>query len=87
MLRVRGAPLLGAAAGFGVALAAYIQKQKPKRNFSLNLRMQAIIKCQRPTAVNLFWGVDGVLNKAETFQATLKQSKQAVISGSAENCR
>ena len=79
-LRVRGAPLLGAAAGFGVALAAYHSKAKTKEKMLSELEdAGATIKHQRPTAVNLFWGVDRVLNKARNVQGNIEQVKAAVI--------
>ena len=79
-LRVRGAPLLGAAAGFGVALAAYHSKANRKEKFLVELEdAGAIIKRQRPTAVNLFWGVDRVLSKARSVSGDVKAVKQAVI--------
>ncbi len=79
-LRVRGAPLLGAAAGFGVAIAAYHSKAKTSAQFLAELEAAGtLIKRQRPTAVNLFWGVDRVLNKAKATQGTIDQLKAAVI--------
>jgi len=39
----------------------------------------ALIKRQRPTAVNLFWGVDRVLNKAKAVKGTADEVKNAVI--------
>ena len=80
MLRVRGAPLLGAAAGFGVALAAYHSKAKTKQKLLAELEdAGATIKRQRPTAVNLFWGVDRVLSVARAVQGDVETVKQAVI--------
>jgi methylthioribose-1-phosphate isomerase len=80
MLRVRGAPLLGAAAGFGVALAAYHSNAKTKENLLSELETAGIvIKRQRPTAVNLFWGVDRVLNKAKSVSGTVEEIKAVVI--------
>jgi methylthioribose-1-phosphate isomerase len=80
-LRVRGAPLLGAAAGFGVALAAYHSKAGSKEKLLAELEdAGAIIKRQRPTAVNLFWGVDRVLSKARSAEGNVEAIKQAVIS-------
>ena len=38
-----------------------------------------IIKRQRPTAVNLFWGVDRVLNKARSTTGNIETIKAAVI--------
>ncbi|HLN89177.1 MAG TPA: S-methyl-5-thioribose-1-phosphate isomerase [Candidatus Binatia bacterium] len=80
-LRVRGAPLLGAAAGFGVALAAYHSNAKTKEKLLAELRTAgAFIKRQRPTAVNLFWGVDRVLNKAKNVSGKVEEIRAAVIS-------
>jgi methylthioribose-1-phosphate isomerase len=80
MLRVRGAPLLGAAAGFGVAIAAYKSAAKtPSQLLSELDAAGTLIKRQRPTAVNLFWGVDRVLSKAKATKGTVEQIKAAVI--------
>jgi methylthioribose-1-phosphate isomerase len=80
-LRVRGAPLLGAAAGFGVALAAYHSKANSKEKLLAELENAGVvIKRQRPTAVNLFWGADRVLGKARSTKGNVEAVKQAVIS-------
>lgn len=64
-LRVRGAPALGAAGGYGVALIARSIKTKDVPGFVKQLRSEAIkLKNARPTAVNLSWGVERVLNRA-----------------------
>ncbi len=79
-LRVRGAPLLGAAAAFGVALAAYNSKAINKEKLLSELEdAGSIIKSQRPTAVNLFWGTDRVLNKARAFSGNVEELKAVVI--------
>jgi methylthioribose-1-phosphate isomerase len=79
-LRVRGAPLLGAAAAFGVALAAYNSKTLNKEKLLSELEdAGSIIKSQRPTAVNLFWGTDRVLNKARAVTGNVEELKAAVI--------
>jgi len=79
-LRVRGAPLLGAAAGFGVALAAYHSKAKTKEKLLAELEdAGTTIKRQRPTAVNLFWGTDRVLKKARSIQGNVEAIKAAVV--------
>jgi methylthioribose-1-phosphate isomerase len=61
-LRVRGAPALGAAGAFGVALAAFSHKGKNLRG-GLK-KSAAVIREARPTAVNLSYGVDRVLGVA-----------------------
>jgi methylthioribose-1-phosphate isomerase len=79
-LRIRGAPLLGAAAGFSVALAAHNSKAKTKEKLITDLESAGTtIKRQRPTAVNLFWGVDRVLNRAKNTSGGIEQVKFAVI--------
>lgn len=79
-LRVRGAPLLGAAAGFGVALAAYHSKAKSREKLLSELEdAGATIKRQRPTAVNLFWGVDRVLAKAQSVEGNVEEIKAIVV--------
>jgi methylthioribose-1-phosphate isomerase len=79
-LRVRGAPLLGAAAGFGMALAAYNSRAKTVKQFIIELEAAgALIKSQRPTAVNLFWGVDRVLNKVRSISGSVEELKTSLI--------
>ncbi|TVR34581.1 MAG: S-methyl-5-thioribose-1-phosphate isomerase [Nitriliruptor sp.] len=59
-LAVRGAPALGAAGALGVVLAL---QQAERENWDVATRDAAIgrIRTARPTAVNLAWGVDRVL--------------------------
>jgi methylthioribose-1-phosphate isomerase len=84
VLRIRGAPLLGAAAGFGIALAAYHSKAKTKEKLLAELENASlVIKRQRPTAVNLFWGVDRVLCKARSYSGSVEELK-AIVIGEAE---
>jgi len=61
-LRVRGAPALGAAGGFGMALAAFLSGAKDFETMIKDLQVAGkALKSTRPTAVNLSWGVDRVL--------------------------
>jgi methylthioribose-1-phosphate isomerase len=79
-LRVRGAPLLGAAAGFGIALAAYNSKSSSRKSLLEDLEVaREVIKRQRPTAVNLFWGVDRVLERARSIRGSIEEIKTAVV--------
>jgi methylthioribose-1-phosphate isomerase len=52
---VRGAPLIGAAAGYGMALAA-----RSDPSDEALAAAAALLAAARPTAVNLVWGVDQV---------------------------
>ncbi len=64
-LRVRGAPALGAAGGFGIALAASHSSVDSMETLLDELKIAGdTIKSTRPTAVNLAWGVDRVLDAA-----------------------
>ena len=64
-LRVRGAPALGASGGFGIALAAARSSASSMEVLLDELhRIGDVIKATRPTAVNLAWGVDRVLDAA-----------------------
>ncbi len=79
-LRVRGAPLLGAAAAFGIALATYHSKATCNSELLAEMEDAAdIIKRTRPTAVNLFWAADRVLNKSREFRGNLKDLKKVVV--------
>jgi methylthioribose-1-phosphate isomerase len=81
VLRVRGAPLLGAAAAFGIALAAYHSKATFNEKLLGELEAAAsAIKITRPTAVNLFWAADRVLDKARSFQGKTEDLKALVVS-------
>jgi methylthioribose-1-phosphate isomerase len=80
VLRVRGAPLLGAAAAFGIALAAYHSKAATKEELLTEVQTAATaIKATRPTAVNLFWAADRVLTKAHRFQGKTEELKALVV--------
>jgi methylthioribose-1-phosphate isomerase len=61
-LAVRGAPALGVAGGYGVALAACSTREIPFNRFiSVVHGLAHKVRNARPTAVNLAWGVDRVL--------------------------
>ena len=65
-LRVRGAPALGAAGGFGVALGAFQSNARSLDALLDDLQNAAnTIIATRPTAVNLSWGVERVLGALE----------------------
>jgi len=79
-LRVRGAPLLGVAAAYALAIAAYHSKAKNRASLLDDLNGAALkIKATRPTAVNLFWAVDRVINKAMCFSGNLEDLKAIVV--------
>ena len=64
-LQIRGAPLLGAAAAYGLALTAYHSKATNRTQLLKELEASAnVLKATRPTAVNLFWAIDRVMKRA-----------------------
>ncbi len=66
---VRGAPAIGAAAAFGMALAANASAATASRDLIDDLQSAGdILKAARPTAVNLAWAVDKVMWVAEKMK-------------------
>ena len=62
-LEIRGAPALGVAGAFGVALAASLCRKKTLAPFLVTVARDAeMLRSTRPTAVNLGWGIDRVLD-------------------------
>jgi methylthioribose-1-phosphate isomerase len=61
-MTVRGAPAIGAAAAFGLALAAFESRAKSSASLLLDLETAVkTLKLTRPTAVNLSWALERVL--------------------------
>lgn len=62
---IRGAPAIGAAAGFGLALAAQNSDATTRDELLSDLNEASdILREARPTAVNLFWALDRILKRA-----------------------
>ena len=62
---IRGAPAIGAAAAFGMALAARQSSATDRVALLRDLEAAAeVLRQARPTAVNLFWAVDRMLRVA-----------------------
>ncbi|MFA6372758.1 MAG: S-methyl-5-thioribose-1-phosphate isomerase [Methanothrix sp.] len=78
-LRVRGAPALGAAGGYGVALAAELSRASNAQELMAELENAAdMIKGSRPTAVNLSWGVDRAM-RAAALQESAEEIRIAAL--------
>lgn len=87
MLRVRGAPALGAAAGFGMALAACLSPAATTAELLADLeRARDVLAQTRPTAVNLFGALERMMRcgqaqayrTAEELRAVLLAEAQAI---------
>ena len=63
---IRGAPAIGAAAAFGMALAAQGSQASDLEGLLADLRAAAeVLRAARPTAVNLSWAITRLLRRAE----------------------
>src|SRR3970040_2332242 len=79
MLRVRGAPALGAAGGFGVALSAFRSSASSLDALLDDIQIAGkTITATRPTAVNLSWGVKRVIRAVEDAR-NLKEARMFAL--------
>jgi methylthioribose-1-phosphate isomerase len=81
-LRVRGAPALGAAGAYGVALAAARSEANSPAALLDDVREAAgVIRAARPTAVNLSWGVDRAVKAIDEIEgsATADEIRAAAL--------
>jgi methylthioribose-1-phosphate isomerase len=94
-MAVRGAPLIGAAAAWGVYLS-YLEHAGKDDPVPPVLSDAARLKATRPTAVNLAWAVDSMTEEimniagmAETLHATslLRKKASDLCDAEAERCR
>ena len=76
-MKIRGAPAIGAAAAFGMALAAWQNRDKDRPQLLAEITRAADGLAQtRPTAVNLFWAIQR-MNRVATSSG-LKTSEAVV---------
>ena len=77
---VRGAPAIGAAAAFGLALAGYESASSSPVNLLADLQAAAaLLKSTRPTAVNLAWAVDRLMGVAAAMGGSADDVRAAVL--------
>jgi len=77
---VRGAPAIGAAAAFGLALAGYESASSSTVDLLADLQASAAtLKAARPTAVNLAWAVDRVIRIAYSVKGSADDLRLAVL--------
>ncbi|MBS3923077.1 MAG: S-methyl-5-thioribose-1-phosphate isomerase [Nitrosarchaeum sp.] len=78
-LVVRGAPAIGVSGAFGLALASLQSKATTKDELISDLeKARKILYETRPTAVNLKWGLDKIMQVANSGD-TVEKIKQLVI--------
>jgi methylthioribose-1-phosphate isomerase len=79
-MTVRGAPAIGAAAAFGLALAAKESQAESIIPFILDLELAAeALKNSRPTAVNLTWAVDRVLLMVKSAKGSVDELRDNTL--------
>jgi methylthioribose-1-phosphate isomerase len=86
-LEIRGAPALGVAGAYGVALAARTCTADTFAGFLAEVRKDAeVLRSTRPTAVNLAWGIDRVLVRVAAEQ-TIPEARNAALAEAEEIAR
>ena len=80
-MSVRGAPAIGAAAAYGLALAGQLSKAENAHELWHDLEnAAAILRRARPTAVNLSWALDRLLKSAHAvFQEGPSAMRQRLV--------
>jgi methylthioribose-1-phosphate isomerase len=79
-LAIRGAPAIGIAAGFALALQALHSRPANVEQVLEELEACAqMLRATRPTAVNLFWAIDRVLAAARNAQPDPNEISAALI--------
>jgi methylthioribose-1-phosphate isomerase len=80
LMAVRGAPAIGVAAAYGLALAALRGEDQATAS--------AILAASRPTAVNLFWAIQRIAGlPTQSFEAVLAEAKAIEAEDLAMNLR
>ncbi len=80
-MAIRGAPAIGAAAGFGLALAAQESSAQTPADLIADLQTaSALLRSARPTAVNLAWALERVMGKVKSASgASPDEIRQLVL--------
>ena len=78
-LVIRGAPAIGVAGAFGLALAALQSKATTKEDMIKDLEQaKKILFETRPTAVNLAWGLNKMMNVSKNCQ-NIDEIKKSIV--------
>lgn len=76
-MEIRGAPAIGVSAAYGMALAAYYSRASSPEELMKKLEeAYEVLSSTRPTAYNLFWALNRVMNRAKE---AAKKGLDAVI--------
>jgi methylthioribose-1-phosphate isomerase len=78
-LEIRGAPALGVAGAFGIALAAHVCQKTDLDAFLAEVQRDAeTVRQTRPTAINLGWGIDRVLTRIRSSHDVVSARRVAI---------
>jgi len=84
-MEIRGAPLIGAAAAYGLALTAFHSRVSGKEEFLKRIEASAdLLRRTRPTGANLFWAVDRILKKVHESSGSAVSALSALVVREAE---
>ncbi len=85
---VRGAPAIGVSAAYGMALAAISLKDKSREEFDVGLsKARDRLARTRPTAVNLFWALNRIMEFVEINPGKLPAELADMIVSEADAIR
>ncbi len=77
---VRGAPAIGAAAAYGLALAALHSTAQRTTDIVREVEQAAdLLRASRPTAVNLFWAIQRVMDKVRASRDLTPDALRDII--------
>jgi methylthioribose-1-phosphate isomerase len=78
---IRGAPAIGAAAAYGLALVTWHSQAADVPTLRVELQEAAeTLRKARPTAVNLFWAIDRMMNRlADPAIDSVEKMKEAAV--------
>ena len=79
-MHVRGAPLIGVTAAYGMYLAALSASDENESNFMRILDEAAdLLRSSRPTAVNLFWALDRQIKGLRSINGAVAERIQIIL--------
>ena len=79
-MHVRGAPLIGVTAAYGMYLAALSASDETESNFMRILDETAdLLRSSRPTAVNLFWALDRQMKGLRSINGNVAERIQIIL--------
>ena len=79
-MHVRGAPLIGVTAAYGMYLAALSASDENESNFMRILDEAAdLLRSSRPTAVNLFWALDRQIKGLRSINGDVAERIQIIL--------